>query len=297
MRTAPWTHLQERIGSRLIRIMSATNVWVYRLTGGRLGGRLPGGVPVLLLTTIGRRSGQRRTSPLLVPKGRRGPGSSGLKGGNAQAPSVVPQSGDEFSGRGPDRPTSAEDGGPVRHERGEVNPLAGTCLHVRGLRGLPGQNSPGDPGDHPLCRATLLPRPRAFPALTDILGAEGTETSQGVMSRILTALLLWLALTTQTLAVQNLLVVYPDIEHGSSTLIVSSTGNAVLVDNSLGDRVFRPRWPWGGCLVLCRKGEPWSTSDPLTTTASAYIRSLDGDATILPRTTPFDKDRRNKCAL
>ena len=113
------------------------------------------------------------------------------------------------------------------------------------------------------------------------------------MSRILTALLLWLALTTQTLAVQNLLVVYPDIEHGSSTLIVSSTGNAVLVDNSLGDRVFRPRWPWGGCLVLCRKGEPWSTSDPLTTTASAYIRSLDGDASILPRTTPFDKDRRN----
>ena len=65
MRTAPWTHLQERIGSRLIRIISAINVWVYRLTGGRLGGRLPGGVPVLLLTTIGRQSGKRRTSPLL----------------------------------------------------------------------------------------------------------------------------------------------------------------------------------------------------------------------------------------
>ena len=50
------------------------------------------------------------------------------------------------------------------------------------------------------------------------------------MSRILTALLLWLALTTQTPGGQNLLDVYPDIEQGSSTLIVSPTGKAVLVD-------------------------------------------------------------------
>jgi F420H(2)-dependent quinone reductase len=36
---------------------------VYRLTKGRLGGRLLG-MPVLLLTTTGRRSGERRTVPL-----------------------------------------------------------------------------------------------------------------------------------------------------------------------------------------------------------------------------------------
>ncbi len=36
---------------------------VYRLTGGRLLGRVAG-MPVLLLTTTGRRSGQARTTPL-----------------------------------------------------------------------------------------------------------------------------------------------------------------------------------------------------------------------------------------
>jgi deazaflavin-dependent oxidoreductase (nitroreductase family) len=36
---------------------------LYRLTGGRVGGRLKG-MPVLLLTTTGRRSGKRRTVPL-----------------------------------------------------------------------------------------------------------------------------------------------------------------------------------------------------------------------------------------
>jgi len=42
----------------------ALNVWVYRLTGGRLMGRM-GAAPILLLTTTGRKSGQPRTVPLL----------------------------------------------------------------------------------------------------------------------------------------------------------------------------------------------------------------------------------------
>lgn len=37
---------------------------IYRLTGGRLLGRISG-VPVLLLTTKGRKSGEARTRPLL----------------------------------------------------------------------------------------------------------------------------------------------------------------------------------------------------------------------------------------
>jgi deazaflavin-dependent oxidoreductase (nitroreductase family) len=45
--------------------MSAVNRFVFRLTGGRLGGRFRGGAPVGLLTTTGRRSGQRRTTPLI----------------------------------------------------------------------------------------------------------------------------------------------------------------------------------------------------------------------------------------
>ncbi len=37
--------------------------WVYRRSGGRVGGRLMG-LPMLLLTTTGRRSGQPRTTAL-----------------------------------------------------------------------------------------------------------------------------------------------------------------------------------------------------------------------------------------
>jgi F420H(2)-dependent quinone reductase len=37
---------------------------IYRLTGGRVGGKL-GKAPILLLTTTGRKSGQPRTAPVL----------------------------------------------------------------------------------------------------------------------------------------------------------------------------------------------------------------------------------------
>jgi deazaflavin-dependent oxidoreductase (nitroreductase family) len=40
------------------------NVPVYRLSGGRIGGKVGNG-PVLLLTTTGRKSGQPRTAPVL----------------------------------------------------------------------------------------------------------------------------------------------------------------------------------------------------------------------------------------
>jgi deazaflavin-dependent oxidoreductase (nitroreductase family) len=38
---------------------------IYRLTGGRIGHRLPGLPPTLLLDHIGAKSGTRRTTPLL----------------------------------------------------------------------------------------------------------------------------------------------------------------------------------------------------------------------------------------
>ena len=64
-RPAPYTPTQERDGSVAIRVMSALNVWLYRLTSGRIGGRFRHGAPVLLLTTVGRRSGASRVAPLL----------------------------------------------------------------------------------------------------------------------------------------------------------------------------------------------------------------------------------------
>ncbi len=51
--------------------MSRANTWLYRATGGRAGSRwrigsaFPGGVPICLVTTRGRKSGQPRTTPLL----------------------------------------------------------------------------------------------------------------------------------------------------------------------------------------------------------------------------------------
>lgn len=44
-------------------MVTALHRGVYRATGGRVGGRL-GKLPVLLLTTRGRRSGEARTTPL-----------------------------------------------------------------------------------------------------------------------------------------------------------------------------------------------------------------------------------------
>lgn len=53
------------MNKRALRAMSALNVLVYRLSRGKWLARLPSGAPVGLLTTRGRKSGQRRTVPLL----------------------------------------------------------------------------------------------------------------------------------------------------------------------------------------------------------------------------------------
>ena len=47
-----------------LRAFMAAHTAVYRLTGGRLGGKM-GSLRILLLTTTGRKSGQPRTVPLV----------------------------------------------------------------------------------------------------------------------------------------------------------------------------------------------------------------------------------------
>ena len=49
----------------VLRVASALNVLVYRLSRGKWLGRFPSGAPVCLLTTKGRKSGRWRTVPLL----------------------------------------------------------------------------------------------------------------------------------------------------------------------------------------------------------------------------------------
>jgi len=59
-----WARFSNSLGARGLRWAGRLNVPVYRLSGGRIGGKV-GKAPVLLLTTTGRRSGQQRTSPVV----------------------------------------------------------------------------------------------------------------------------------------------------------------------------------------------------------------------------------------
>jgi deazaflavin-dependent oxidoreductase (nitroreductase family) len=59
------TERELRMVKPLVRAMSAANKWILRVSGGRLGGHFLRGAPVGLLTTTGRKSGQRRTTPLI----------------------------------------------------------------------------------------------------------------------------------------------------------------------------------------------------------------------------------------
>ena len=67
------------------RILGGIHKRVYRLTGGKLGGRI-GKAPVLLLTVTGRKSGRPRTQPLLYARAGDGYVVIASKGGADQHP-------------------------------------------------------------------------------------------------------------------------------------------------------------------------------------------------------------------
>ena len=49
----------------IVKWMSRTQAWMYKKTGGKIGGKFLQGAPVALLTTTGRKTGEPRVSPLL----------------------------------------------------------------------------------------------------------------------------------------------------------------------------------------------------------------------------------------
>ena len=63
--------LDSDLTRRIIKAMATSNVWLYRATGGRVGGtwRIGAGfrkpVPICLVEHRGRRTGQVRTTPLV----------------------------------------------------------------------------------------------------------------------------------------------------------------------------------------------------------------------------------------
>ena len=67
------------------RIFGGLHTRVYRLTGGKFGGKL-GKVPMLLLTTTGRKSGRPRTQPLSYTRVGDGYAVIASKGGAREHP-------------------------------------------------------------------------------------------------------------------------------------------------------------------------------------------------------------------
>jgi deazaflavin-dependent oxidoreductase (nitroreductase family) len=79
------TRFSESLGAAGLRLAGKWNVPIYRATRGRVLGRV-GRAPVLLLTTTGRKSGQRRTAPVLYLRRGEGLVVIGSNAGNAKAP-------------------------------------------------------------------------------------------------------------------------------------------------------------------------------------------------------------------
>ena len=82
----PFTVFEERLLNVATKIMSRANTWVFRASGGRIGGRFLHGAPVMLVTTVGRKSGESRTSPLLFLREGDALVTVASKGGSARHP-------------------------------------------------------------------------------------------------------------------------------------------------------------------------------------------------------------------
>jgi F420H(2)-dependent quinone reductase len=59
-----YSRMSQMMGATGLRWTGKLNIPLYRLSGGRIGGRI-NEAPVLLLTTTGRKSGQQRTAPVV----------------------------------------------------------------------------------------------------------------------------------------------------------------------------------------------------------------------------------------
>ena len=57
--------LAGRMMGQLVREGIRMHTLAYRLTGGLVGGRIPGGPPMLLLEHVGAKSGKKRITPLV----------------------------------------------------------------------------------------------------------------------------------------------------------------------------------------------------------------------------------------
>jgi deazaflavin-dependent oxidoreductase (nitroreductase family) len=86
-----------RVGSRTydalwgttLRATTTAHKFVYRISRGKLGRRFPGGAQVVWITTLGRKSGQWRKTPLLAMCLDEGWGIAGSNAGQEKVPGWV----------------------------------------------------------------------------------------------------------------------------------------------------------------------------------------------------------------
>src|SRR6266480_4940879 len=129
------------------QLFGAQHVACYRETGGEHGHDWHG-TSTLLLTTTGRKSGQKRTTPLIYQPYGDAYLVVASKGG-ARAARLVPQPAGAPARRGAGARRRLPRPRPHRDARGEAGHVANHDGGVAGLRRIPAQDRPRDPGRRP----------------------------------------------------------------------------------------------------------------------------------------------------
>lgn len=80
-----YSRFSSAIPASALRTIGKLNVPLYRVSGGRIGGRL-NNAPILLLTTTGRKSGEPRTAPVLYLRHGKNLIVIGSNAGNTRTP-------------------------------------------------------------------------------------------------------------------------------------------------------------------------------------------------------------------
>ena len=88
-RTLPYSEQEERLADSWIATMNALNVVLYEASDGRVAGRIPSGLPLLLLRTLGRTTGRWRTVTVAYLRDGDSYLVVGSKGGLSRSPQWV----------------------------------------------------------------------------------------------------------------------------------------------------------------------------------------------------------------
>ena len=145
--TATISQFGNKHGFYLGRRLTKVHVAVYRHSGGRLAGHLPGWpeARIVLVDHVGARTGKARTSPLMYHADGDSIVVAATKGGQPDKPGLVPQPDGAPGDDDPDRRREARGTGEGGDRRGAGAPLARVRRLLSGLRIL--QSQCGGSGD------------------------------------------------------------------------------------------------------------------------------------------------------